>query len=201
MQINGIEYLDDGDLDRFPDGTVHDATLALVTLIDGIPCSGGRSVVYHPSGKLKLAWLARPTWVGGIPCEGGVVTRFHENGRLWNGQLDRPHTTGTTAHPAGVRLTFDEDGDLLEYERYLGDDQDVGGLPCMARHNVWHYADGAPSRLTLSRDYRVGIVEYPRGTELVMGELGDVEQSYPHDLDDGHHYRQRLEGAFELDMD
>ena len=58
MVVSGVEYLDE-DAELYPDGSVHDATLARDVTIQGLPCAGGRSAVFFPSGRLRLAWLAR----------------------------------------------------------------------------------------------------------------------------------------------
>ena len=66
-----VEYLEGAEL--FPDGSVHDATLVRDSEIQGLPCAGGRSVVYFPNGCLRLAWLSRTTAIGDVSCAPGIV--------------------------------------------------------------------------------------------------------------------------------
>src|SRR5438105_1087788 len=98
MNFAGIEY-EDEDCELFPDGSVHDATLLRDTLIQGLPCAGGQSVVFYPSGHIKLTWLSSPVIVRGIPCAAGLVTYFHENGRVLNATLATGSRIGDVTLP------------------------------------------------------------------------------------------------------
>ena len=53
---NSLEFLDE-DAGFFPNGFLHDGTLARDAIIGGIPCLGDRNVVFFASGQLKLCWL------------------------------------------------------------------------------------------------------------------------------------------------
>ena len=65
VTVKGVEYLE-ADAERFPDGSIFDATLARDTELQGLPCAGNRAVVYYPSGRLKFAWLSRTTIIRSI---------------------------------------------------------------------------------------------------------------------------------------
>ncbi len=192
MIVNGVEY-EEEDLELHPDGSVHDATLTRNTVIQGIPCAGGRSVVFFPSRQLRLAWLASPVIVGGIPCAAGVVTYFHENGRILNATLGEDFQR----LPVRTRATFDENGALCEYSERLERDQLVSGLPCSAEFDIWRYADARLSRVVLSAPAKLGDREYPRGAELCLDESGKVIGYTEVDLDSSHRYQQRVFGVHE----
>jgi hypothetical protein len=192
MIRKGVEY-EDEDLELHPDGSVHDATLTHNAVIHGIPCAGGRSVVFFPSGCLRLAWLASPVLVGDVPCASGVVTYFHENGRILNATLNE----GFQGLPAGTRATFDEDGRLLEYWERLDCDKVIDGLPCSAEFHIWRYADGRASRVVLAAKTTIGDQVYPRGAEIHFDESGEVIGYTDIDLDSGHRYKQRVFGVYE----
>jgi hypothetical protein len=192
MISKGVEY-EDEDLELHPDGSVHDATLARNTVIQGMPCAGRRSVVFFPSGRLRLAWLASPVVVGCVPCASGVVTYFHENGRVLNATLGE-RFQGLSA---GTRATFDEDGLLLEYSERLDCDKVINGLPCSAEFHIWRYAAGMPSRVVLAAETTIGDQVYHRGAELQFDESGNVIGYTEIDLDSGHRYQQRVFGVYE----
>lgn len=195
MIVDGIEYLDE-DAELFPDGSVHDATLARDTVIQGLLCAGDRSVVFFPSGRLRLAWLSRPSVIGAIDCASGIIY-LHENGTLLNAALAGTHELAGVDIPAGERVTFDEDGCLLEYSRTLEADQSVGGLPCLAAFRVWLYPGGRPSVIMLASPSCVNGQKYPRGTEMFFDEDGEVIDSRQIDLDTGRRYKQRVFGVYE----
>lgn len=195
MKVGGVEYLDE-DAELFPSGSVHDATLARDTEIQGLPCAGRRSVVYFPSGRLKLAWLSRAAVIGDVECAPGIVY-LHENTRLLNASLAAPREFTGVVVPAGERVTLDEEGQLLEHSRRLMGDQLVGGLPCSPEFNVWLYPDGRPSVLVLSAPSFVDGEEYPRGTELFLQEDGQVIDYCVVDLDSGRRYKMRVFGVYE----
>ena len=192
MIVAGIEY-EDEDAERFPDGSVHDATLKHDAAIQGVPCAGGRSVVFYPSGRLKLAWLSAASTVAGVRCAGGRYTFFHENGRVLNASLAAAHA----GLPARTSATFDEHGDLLEHSEALAADALVEGVPCAAACPVWRYASGRLSLAVLSAPHAVGGAEYPRGTQLSFGEDGGVIGSVRVDLDSGQRYKHRAFGVYE----
>src|SRR4051812_6000937 len=102
MMAHGIEYLDE-DAEFFPDGSVHDATLARNAVIQGLRCTGGRSVVFYPSGRLKIAWLSVATTIAGVPCAAAVVLYLHENGQPLNTTLATEHRFGELVLPARTR--------------------------------------------------------------------------------------------------
>ena len=197
MIVAGIEYLEDGDAEFFPDGSVHDATLARDTAIDGIPCSGGRSVVYYPNGRLLLASLARRAIIDSIDCATGLV-RLYENGVLMNGRLADEHRFGPVVVPAGERVTLDEAGDLLEHSTMLTADSTIGGLPCSAAFGVWLYPTGRVSKAVLTAATVVNGHSYARGTELRLDDDGTVLETAAADLDSGQRYRRPLFGVYEL---
>ena len=99
MIVNGIEYSDE-DGEFFPDRSVRDATLLRDTVIQALPCAGGRSVVYYPGGRLRLAWLSRSASVGRIVCLSGIVY-LHENGGALNVGLAEAQRFGTVDVPEG----------------------------------------------------------------------------------------------------
>jgi hypothetical protein len=195
MVVNGIEYLDE-DTELFPDGSIHDATLARDTDIQGLPCAGGRGVVFFPSGRLQLAWLARPVGIGGVPCAPGIVY-LHESGALLNAALTTAHELAGVLVPARARVTLDDDGRLLEHSRQLEADQPIGGLPCSAEFHVWVYPDGRPSVVVLASPSVVGGQEVPRGAQLFLDEGGEVIDWQQVDLDSGRRYKQRVFGVHE----
>jgi len=195
MIQNAIEYLDE-DIQVFPDGSVHDATLAHDSDIQGLPCAGGHSVVFFPSGRLRLAWLSRQTFVGGVSCAPGIVY-LHENGALLSAKLAATLNFAGLAVPAGARVTLDEHGQLLEHSRRLSANQTIAGLPCAVEFDAWFYPSGRLSTAVLASPSVVGGREFPRGTELFLGEDGEVLQFNPVDLNSGQRYKQRVFGAYE----
>lgn len=195
MVQDGIEYLDE-DAEVFPDGSVHDATLAHDIDVQGLPCAGGRSVVFFPSGRLRLAWLSRQTVVRAVPCARGIVY-LHENGTVLNAALAAPLSFGGVAVPAGARVTLDESGELLEHSRRLSADQTIAGIPCTAQFDAWLYPSGRLSTAVLASASVVEGREFPRGTELFLGEDGEVLEFNSVDLDSGQRYKQRVFGVYE----
>ena len=195
MIVDDVEYVDE-EAELFPDGTVHDATLARDADIQGIPCRGGRSVVFFPSGRLKLAWLYRTAIIAGVPCSSCIVY-LHENGRVQNATLATRHDFAGVIVSADARVTLDESGRLLEYWRRLDSEEVIGGLHCSPLFHVWLYPDGRPSSVVLSSPAVVGAHEYPRGANLFLSETGEVLDWQPVDLDSGRRYKQRLFGVFQ----
>jgi hypothetical protein len=181
MEVNGAQYLDEG-AELFPNGSVHDATLARDINIQGLPCASGRSVVFFPSGRLRLAWLSRPAAVGDVACATGIVY-LHEGGALLNTALAEDHPFGEVVVSAGARVTLDEVGRLLEHSKRLGADQLVGGLPCSAAFHVWLYPSGRPSLVVLASPCVIGRRKHPRGTQLVLDERGRALDRQAVDLD------------------
>ena len=195
MLKDGIEYLDE-DAETFPNGSIHDAVLVRDSNIQGLACAGGHSVVFFPSGRLRLAWLSRQTLVGGVYCAPGIVY-LHEKGTLLNAKLAVSLKFEGMTVPAGARVTMDEDGRMLERSYQLNAGQMIGGLPCAAEFDVWLYPLGQPSVAVLASSSVVGGREFPRGTELILGEDGQVLESHQVDLDSGKQYRQRVFGSYE----
>lgn len=200
MLVNGIEYLDE-DAELFPDGSVHDATLARDTVLQDLLCAGSRGVVFYPSGRLKLAWLASPANLHGVPCAAGTVLYLHENGRVLNTSLGEDCPVGGLALPAGARVSLDEDGSLLEYSQRLSSDEQVEGLPCSAAFDVWRYPSGRPSLIVLASPQILGGQEYPRGAEIALTEDGEILGCQVMDLDSGWRYQRRVFGVFEADWE
>ncbi|HEY9420261.1 MAG TPA: hypothetical protein VIW92_02515 [Thermoanaerobaculia bacterium] len=198
MIVNGIEYLDE-DVEFFPDGSIHDATLARDTMVQDLPCAEDRSVVFYPSGRLQLAWLASPAEIQGVPCAADTVLYLHENGRVLNTSLGGDCSFGGLALPAGSRVSLNEDGSLLEYSQRLESDGIVEGLPCSAAFHVWRYPGGQPSLVVLAAPHVIGGQEYPRGAEIAMAEDGEVLDAHVLDLDSGWRYQQRVFGVYEAD--
>jgi hypothetical protein len=195
MIVGGIEY-DEEDAELFPDGSVHDATLTHDTLIKGVLCAGGRSVVYFPSGRLKLCWLSVAVTIGGVPCAAKIVY-FHENGRILNASLAADHRVNGRVLPVETRVTFDEKGELLEYNERLAHDTVLDGLPCAADVPIWRYADGRLSVVVLSAACEVNGCSYSRGTQLFFDVDGNVIRSCTVDLDSGCRYMHRVFGVYE----
>ena len=195
MVVAGIEYLDEY-AELYPDGSVHDATLARDASIQGLPCAGGRSAVFFPGGRLKFAWLARAADVGPVRCAAGIVY-LHPNGSVLNAALAGRQTFGGVAVPAGERVTLDDAGRLLEYSRSLTSDRRVGGLSCAAAFRIWLYAGGRPSVVVLASASMIGPMTYPRGAQLFLDEGGRVLRAYAVDLDSGRRCKQRVFGVFE----
>lgn len=200
MIVAGIEY-DDADAELFPDGSVHDATLTRDTIIQGVPCAGGHSVVFYPSGRLKLCRLSVASTIAGVPCAAGVIVFLYEDGRVLNASLGTEHRINGRTFPARTRVTFDEDGTLLEYEERLDRDAALDGLPCAAAVPIWRYANGRLSMVVLSAPCAVGGQIYPQGTRLFFEEDGSVINSYTVDLDSGRRYRVRVFGVYEGPID
>ncbi len=194
MLVGGLEYLDE-DAELFPDGSVHDATLARNAYIQGLPCAGDRSVVYFPSGRLRLAWLSRPAVIDEVACAMGIVY-LHENGRLLNAMLSAGHEFHGVVVPPHERVTLNDEGGLLERSQRLATDQSVGGLPCSAEFSVWLYPCGQPSMAVLAAPALVGEREYPRGAVLFLDEDGSVRDFHVLDLDLGRRYKQRVFGVY-----
>jgi len=195
MIQNAIEYLDE-DAEVFPDGSVHDATLAHDSDIQGLPCAARHSVVFFPSGRLRLAWLSRQAFVGAVRCAPGIVY-LHENGALLNATLAASSHFAGLAVPAGARVTLSEDGQLQEHSRRLNANETIAGLPCAAEFDAWFYPSGRLSTAVLASPSVVGGREFPRGTELFLGEDGEVLHFYPVDLNSGQRYKQRVFGVYE----
>ena len=195
MFVDGVEYLDE-DAELFPNGSVHDATLARDTDVQGLPCAGGRSVVYFPSGRLRLAWLSRPVSIGGVPCAAGIIY-LHESGRLLNATLSATHIFAEGSVPVGERVTLDEHGRLLEHSQRLLMDQPVGGLPCSAQFRVWLYPGGRPSVVVLAEQSVLSGRAYPRGAELFLDEDLQILDWQMADLDSGRRYKDRVFGVRE----
>jgi hypothetical protein len=199
MVVAGIEYLDE-DAELYPDGSVHDATLARDVTIQGLPCAGGRRAVFFPGGRLRLAWLARAADVGPVRCGVGIIY-LHPNGSVLNAEVAEQHTLGDVVVPAGERATLDDAGRLVEHSKSLTSEERVGGLICAAAFRVWLYASGRPSVVVLGRAATVGGTTYPRGAELFLNEGGSVLRWYAVDLDSGQRYKQRVFGVFEAPFD
>jgi hypothetical protein len=195
MRFGDIEFVDEG-AEFFPNGSPHDVQLVRDIVIQGLPCAGGRSVVFFPNGRLKLAWLTQPTNTGGIPCGAGIVY-LHENGAAANTVLTEAHGFQGVRIAKGARVRLDEDGRLMEYSTHLPSDCLVAGLPCAAARDVWLYPNGRPSFLVLAKSATIDGRIYPRGSELSLNEDGAVLDSAVMDLDGGP-YKQRLFGAYEL---
>ena len=195
MIVNGVEYLDE-DAELFPDGSVHDAVLARDTELQGLPCAGGRAVVFFPGGRLRLARLSRPAVIVSVPCAAEIIY-LHENSGLLNATLSEPHTFDGVSVATGERVTLDESGRLLEHSRRLGEDQSVGPFFCAADYRVWLYPNGRPSVVALAAACQVDGREYPRGTELFLEEDRRVLDTRPVALDSGQRYKQRVFGAYE----
>lgn len=195
MIVGGIEYLDE-DAELFPDGSVHDATLARDVTIQGLPCAGGRSAVFFPGGRLRLAWLAHAADVGPVRCGAGVIY-LHPDGSVLNAEVAEQQTFGDVVVPAGERVTLDDAGRLLELSKSLASDERVGGLFCAAAFRVWLYASGRPSVVVLACAAMVGQTMYPRGTELFLTEGGAVLYCDAVELNTGEQHKQRVFGVFE----
>ena len=196
MNIAGIEY-EGEDCELFPDGSVHDATLLHDTVIQGLPCAGGQSVVFYPSGRIKLAWLSSSVVVHDTPCAADDVTYFHENGRVLNASLATESRMGDVVLPADTRVTFDDFGVLLEHSERLERDTVVGGLPCAADFTIWRYASGRPSLVVLASPFAIRGRTYPRGGELHMAPDGEVIHFVVVDVESGQRYRRRAFGVYE----
>lgn len=195
MMQNEIEYLPE-DIETFPDGTIHEATLARDWLVQGLPCAGGHSVVFFPSGRLRLAWLSRQALIGAVTCAAGIVY-LHESGALLNATLAANQTFAEIAVPAGVRVTLDENGKLIEYSRHLPTAQTIEGLHCAAEFDVWFYPSGRLSVAVLASPSVVGGRKFPRGTELFLDKDGQVVESIQLNVDWGRRYKQRVFGVYE----
>lgn len=191
MIQDGIEYLDE-ELETFPDGTVKDATLARDTEIQGLPCAGGNSVVYHPGGSLRLAWLTTRKEIGGVPCAAGIIY-LHPDGNVFNATLAEDFTWDDVKVAAGSRVTLGTS--LLEYSTRLKEDEWVGGYHCSAQFYVWLYWWGEVSRAVLASATVIGDEEFPRGTEVIFDAAGHYEEGARHDLDSGRRYKQHVFGG------
>ncbi|MCD6050077.1 MAG: hypothetical protein K0Q55_1480 [Verrucomicrobia bacterium] len=192
---NGIEYLNE-DLETFPDGSVHDAVLAHDSIIQGLPCAGGRDVVFSPSGRLRVASLSREVIISGICCAPGIVY-LYETGTVLNAALSSSLKFRDISVPAGERVTLDEKGLLLEYSHQLNEDQTVDGFPCSAQFRVWLYPSGSLSTAVLASSSVIKGQEFPRGTELFLEEDGQMLKHNQVNLDPGRQYKQRVFGVYE----
>ncbi len=200
MIVNGIEFLDE-DAEFFPNGSVHDATLASDAVIQGIPCLGDRSLVFFPSERLKLCWLSQTSVLDGIPCPGDRIVYLHENGQLLNASLACDIQIDGVLYPLDSRLTFDETGKLLEYSQKLDADRSIEGFPCCSQFVVWRYPDGKLSVIVLSAVHTIDGQEYPRGAEVYLNEDGEVIDWQLVNLDSEKRYKQKVYGIFELDWE
>jgi len=196
MIVNGIAYVAE-DAEFFADGSVCDATLLRDAVIQGLPCTGGRSVAFYDEGALRLARRSREADVGRIACAPGIVY-LHPNGNLLNGCLATRCQFGAIEVDHGERVTLDETGRLLEYSRRLERTETIGGLRCSSRYRVWLYANGRPSVVVLTASSTIGKRPYPRGTELLLGPRGGVLEHYLRDLDSGQEYPERVCGVHEV---
>ncbi len=195
MIQNEIEYLPE-DAETFPDGTIHDAILARDSIIQGLPCAGGHSVVFFSSGRLRLAWLSRQTIVGTVTCAIGILY-LHESGALLNATLAASQTFVELTVSAGTRVTLDEDGQLIEHSHHLPTDRTIDGLHCAAEFNIWFYPSGRLSAAVLASPSVIGGREFTRGSELFFAEDGQVVEFTQLDLDSGQKYKQRVFGVYE----
>ena len=195
MVIGGIEYLNE-DAELFPDGSVHDATLAGDTDIQGLPCAGGRNVVFYPGGRLRLFWLSRPAIIGTVPCAPGIVY-LHENGAPLNATLAADRDFAGRVVSSGEHVTLNDEGELLEFSLHLESDQVVGGLACASAFRVWQYPDGRPSIVVLASPSIIGRRQFPRGAELFLDEDGEVLEWRQAELDSGQRYMPRVFGVHE----
>lgn len=197
MIVNNIDFFEK-DVELFPNGSVHDAILAQDTIIQNIPCTGSRSVVFYSSGQLKLCWLSSKTILDDIPCASDSVLYLHENGRLWNVSLASDYQINKVLYRSGSRITFDETGELLEYSESLDMDQWFEGLPCSSQFDLWRYAGGRPSLIVLSSSHVIRGKEYPRGAEIFLNQDGEVIDWQLVDLD-SEQRKQRVSGFFQVD--
>lgn len=198
MIVASIEYFDK-DLELYPDGSVHDATLALDVSIQGLPCAGERSVVYYRDGRLRLAWLRWPTIINDVGCRAEIVY-LHPNGRPANVSLLGDHRFDGVVVSDRKRVTLDAAGGLIEYSSSVEKDRHVHGLPCARGYDLWRYADESPSSVVLAASADIASTTYSRGDHLTLSRHGKVLDVEHYDLDGELQYKQPVFGAIKLNL-
>lgn len=162
-------------IERYDDGTLREALLALPAEIAGVPCTGWTR--FHPGGQLDEAELARDFTLAGQPIPRGSRVFFRENGEFCSAFLSRntlldgipcdggPLKSQTTFHPNGrVRMTF------------LYEDAVIQGVPCAESPfaSVRFDESGRLTGCKLSRAATVGGKHFAAGAKIEWREDGSV---------------------------
>src|SRR5262245_33852937 len=159
------------------DGRVHHVTLGEDQEVDGLPCSAGTYVSFHPNQRVCGASLATDHEVGGIPCASGREVSFHKNGRLSVATLAEEHVLAGRRFPRGTWLLFDARGRLVRAS--LAEDWEIDSIPAKAGEFVEFYENGRMQWVTLARSHSVLGQTYPDGTRLYFDKDGRLTYAQP----------------------
>lgn len=93
-----------------PEGAIQGSVIRFENerILLGIPCTG--SAGFSVSGALELTRLARDTVIDGVPCQGGKVITFHPNGKLKSATLAKAHALRGALFPRETHVSWGEDG-------------------------------------------------------------------------------------------
>jgi hypothetical protein len=152
------------------DGRIADVILGEHQEIDGLPCSAGAYVSFHPNQHIAGATLARDREIGGIPCAGGKSVSFHKSGRLSDATLAQDHVLIGRTFPRGTWFLLDAKARLVRV--FLGQDWDIDAIPGKAGTMVEFHETGVIRAITLARNHAVAGGAYAPGTLLYFDEQG-----------------------------
>jgi hypothetical protein len=159
------------------DGRIGDARLGEDQEIDGLPCSAGTHVSFHPNQHVCGTALASDREIGGIPCAGGKEVSFHKSGRLSVATLAKDHVLIGRKFPRGTWLLFDDKARLVRV--FLAEDWEIDAVPGKARTFVEFYANGRMRMVALARSHSVLGQIYAEGTLLSFDEHGGLSYAQP----------------------
>jgi hypothetical protein len=159
------------------DGRIGDARLGEDQEVDGLPCSAGTYVSFHPNERVRGTTLASDCEIGGIPCAGGKGVSFHKSGRLSDATLAEDHVLGGRRFPRGTWLLLDGKARLVRV--YLAEDCEIDAIPGKARTFVEFYENGRVRVVALARSHLVLDQIYAEGTLLHFDEDGRLTYAQP----------------------
>jgi hypothetical protein len=159
------------------DGRISDARLGEDQELDGLPCSAGTYVSFHPNERVRGTVLARDREIGGIPCAGGKELSFHKSGRLSVATLAEDHVLVGRRFPRGTWLLFNEKARLVRV--FLAEDWEIDAIPCKARTFGEFYENGRMRVAALARRHLVLGQIYAEGTLLYFDEDGRLTYACP----------------------
>jgi len=126
-----------------------------------IACAAGH-LVLADTGELQSCTLEATTVLGGVACRGGESVVFHKDGSLWSATTDQPleaagvnYESGTdlrwfsTSSPSGASLS----GGRLDEARILA------GIPI--RYDFLVHPSGALAEFRLSEEHSIGGHSFP----------------------------------------
>jgi hypothetical protein len=159
------------------DGRVADVILGEDQEVDGVPCTAGTYVSFHPNQRVCGTALTSDREIWDIPCAGGKEVSFHKNGRLSVATLAKDHVLIGREFPRGTWLLFDERARLVRV--FLAEDLEIDAIPCKARTFVEFYENGQMRVLALARSHSVLGQIYAEGALLYFDEHGRLCYAQP----------------------